>query len=336
MLGTQRALFPTDCDSHWGFLHLTGEACTSILVTRVAVVAAWKEHHPGVTFQPRPSSLPAAGRTRAVGHSSSNAVCKFFLNTGRCALQDACPFAHEHGSAASALWVAQRKQSRRVLAAEAGNMHAIDGGGMHVKAHRAEVFAEWLLATFGKPAMCSSGGVLDVAGGGSGGLAFALSVLHGVPVTVVDPRPVHVSSLQRKRAAEKNVDIPAAFPDQVPLWFEEASWHLAAGKALLVGMHPDQATDSIVDAALHLGIPFAVVPCCVFPSLLAASRGVRLSSRDQLVAHLLAKRPGEICIDWLPVDGAAQVLYWRGPRGVVAAAMRDREPPWWDERQVVH
>jgi hypothetical protein len=298
------------------------------LVTRVAVVAAWKEHHPGVTFQPRPSSLPAAGRTRGV---SSKAVCKYFLNTGRCALQESCPFVHEHGAAASQLWVAQRKQSRRLLAAEAGNMHASDGGGMHVKAHRAEVFAEWLLQKFGKPAMCS-GGVLDVAGGGSGGLAFALSVLHGVPVQVVDPRPVHVSALQRKRAAEMNLDIPATFPDQVALWFEEASWYLAEGKGLLVGMHPDQATDSIVDGALQLGIPFAVVPCCVFPSLLAASRGVRLSSRDQLVAYLLAKRPGEICIDWLPVDGAAQVLYWRGPDSVVAAAMRVREPPWWDER----
>lgn len=300
-------------------------------MTRVAVVAAWKDLHPGVTFQPCPASWPAAGRTRTGGTSSSKAVCKFFLNTGRCALQDACPFVHEHGAEASARWVAERRHSRRVLAAEAGNRHATDGS-VHVKAHRAEVFAEWLLTTFGKAAMCGSGGVLDVAGGGSGGLAFALSVLHGVPVTVVDPRPVHVSTLQRKRAAEKGVDIPAAFPDQVPAWFEASTWHLAHGKSLLVGMHPDQATDAIVDAALHLGLPFAVVPCCVFPSLLAAARGVRLASREQLVAYLLAKRPGEICIDWLPVDGAAQVLYWRGPTSAVAAAVRSRAPPWWDER----
>ena len=31
-------------------------------------------------------------------------------------------------------------------------------------------------------------------------------------------------------------------------------------------MHPDQATDLIVDAALRYGKPFAVVPCCVFPN----------------------------------------------------------------------
>ena len=29
-------------------------------------------------------------------------------------------------------------------------------------------------------------------------------------------------------------------------------------------MHPDQATEPLVDVALKLGLPFAVVPCCVF------------------------------------------------------------------------
>jgi len=32
-------------------------------------------------------------------------------------------------------------------------------------------------------------------------------------------------------------------------------------------MHPDQATESIVDFALHFNKPFAVIPCCVFPRL---------------------------------------------------------------------
>ena len=35
--------------------------------------------------------------------------------------------------------------------------------------------------------------------------------------------------------------------------------------SLVLGLHPDQATDSIVDFAMHFGKPFAVVPCCVFP-----------------------------------------------------------------------
>ena len=33
----------------------------------------------------------------------------------------------------------------------------------------------------------------------------------------------------------------------------------------VVGLHPDEATEAIVDCALAHGKPFAVVPCCVFP-----------------------------------------------------------------------
>lgn len=36
---------------------------------------------------------------------------------------------------------------------------------------------------------------------------------------------------------------------------------------LLLGLHPDQCTEDIVDAALEHNLPFAVVPCCVFPDL---------------------------------------------------------------------
>ncbi|KAL3789008.1 hypothetical protein HJC23_012713 [Cyclotella cryptica] len=36
-------------------------------------------------------------------------------------------------------------------------------------------------------------------------------------------------------------------------------------KLLLLGLHPDQCTEDIVDVALHHNLPFAIVPCCVFP-----------------------------------------------------------------------
>ena len=44
---------------------------------------------------------------------------------------------------------------------------------------------------------------------------------------------------------------------------------------VLVGMHPDQATEPVVDAAIALGKPFAVVPCCVFPELFPDRRTPR-------------------------------------------------------------
>ena len=35
-------------------------------------------------------------------------------------------------------------------------------------------------------------------------------------------------------------------------------------REIIIGMHPDQATEVIVDMALKYRKPFALVPCCVF------------------------------------------------------------------------
>ncbi len=47
---------------------------------------------------------------------------------------------------------------------------------------------------------------------------------------------------------------------------DECTWRrqLLASASIIVGMHPDQATEAIVDAALRYDRSFAVVPCCVF------------------------------------------------------------------------
>eukprot|EP00920_Eleutheroschizon_duboscqi_P026136 GHVT01064644.1.p1 GENE.GHVT01064644.1~~GHVT01064644.1.p1 ORF type:complete len:627 (+),score=25.49 GHVT01064644.1:292-2172(+) len=37
--------------------------------------------------------------------------------------------------------------------------------------------------------------------------------------------------------------------------------------SLLIGLHPDEATEAIVDAAIQFRKPFALVPCCVFPDM---------------------------------------------------------------------
>merc|ERR1712176_1336557 len=44
---------------------------------------------------------------------------------------------------------------------------------------------------------------------------------------------------------------------------EEAS-RLLKSACLILGFHPDQATEPCIDLALWLRIPFAVCPCCVF------------------------------------------------------------------------
>ncbi|KAI9207164.1 uncharacterized protein BJ171DRAFT_566008 [Polychytrium aggregatum] len=81
--------------------------------------------------------------------------------------------------------------------------------------------------------------------------------------------------------------------------------------SMLVGMHPDQATEGIVDAALAWGRPFAVVPCCVFAKEFPGRRlrsGAPVSTVDDLVAYLCEKADG-IQTAHLPFHGRNLVVY---------------------------
>ncbi|CAB9517304.1 expressed unknown protein [Seminavis robusta] len=44
------------------------------------------------------------------------------------------------------------------------------------------------------------------------------------------------------------------------------AWGLLQRIQLIVGFHPDQATEACLDLAVLLKVPVAIVPCCVFPS----------------------------------------------------------------------
>ena len=102
-------------------------------------------------------------------------------------------------------------------------------------------------------------------------------------------------------------------------------------------MHPDQATESIVDFALHSGLPFAVVPCCVFRHSFLQRRlpcGAAVRTREQLVQYLQHKAPGS-SVAWLPFLGADQVVYrlpLRSVEGLDPAVCGATTAPWWDER----
>ena len=50
----------------------------------------------------------------------------------------------------------------------------------------------------------------------------------------------------------------------------------------VIGLHPDEATEAIVDCALAHNKPFAVVPCCVFPRCASLSDAVRRKQKGPL------------------------------------------------------
>ena len=85
--------------------------------------------------------------------------------------------------------------------------------------------------------------------------------------------------------------------------------------SVMTGLHPDQATDPIVEIGLALGIPWAIVPCCVFPNFchyrtLASGKPVR-SYED--LCQWLRERDPSIREAILPFQGRNRVFYWHPP-----------------------
>ena len=77
-------------------------------------------------------------------------------------------------------------------------------------------------------------------------------------------------------------------------------------KPIIVGMHPDQATERIVDVALTNKLSFAIVPCCVFP--VGASKQDKTMSFDAWCKYLCDKAD-DIKSDFLNFTGANRVIY---------------------------
>lgn len=73
--------------------------------------------------------------------------------------------------------------------------------------------------------------------------------------------------------------------------------HLIESADIIVGFHPDQATDYCFQLAELLQIPVCVVPCCVFPSefphrrLRTGSQIVPVEKHEDLIAYLLQEFP---------------------------------------------
>ncbi|DBA82612.1 TPA: hypothetical protein ACH3X1_006861 [Trebouxia sp. C0004] len=115
-------------------------------------------------------------------------------------------------------------------------------------------------------------------------------------------------------------DLRGSLSQQIQAEFNESSWSDGTlvkqlqSCSLVLGLHPDQATDSIVDFALQFNKPFAVVPCCVFPrqfqhrQLFFEGAAVQpVLTHAELVEHLLQKSAGLKA--YLPFEGMNQVVY---------------------------
>jgi hypothetical protein len=99
--------------------------------------------------------------------------------------------------------------------------------------------------------------------------------------------------------------------------------------SVVLGMHPDEATEDIIDLALAHDKPFAVVPCCVFwkrDPHRKTPNGKAVRTWEQFCEYLAAKDDGKqqqgggggggrIQIATLPFPGRNLVIYSLGAAG---------------------
>ena len=156
--------------------------------------------------------------------------------------------------------------------------------------------------------------------GGKGALASALS-LRKLRVVVVEPRP-GAAELEHEDAEGEDDLIEASAVstqtaesvERICAEFDAESFKTLVGSCqAMVAMHPDEATDAVIDSALKAERPFAVVPCCVFPRLFNSRRlfgGGGVTTYMGLI-RFLREKDGRIQAARLPFQGRNIVLYMK-------------------------
>ena len=128
------------------------------------------------------------------------------------------------------------------------------------------------------------------------------------------PLPPQPPKLQKQRQQEDSMKrSPPDDKDSLPISNEEDPLFQQA--SALVALHPDEATDAIVDLAVAHEIPFVIVPCCVYSRLFPHRRKTVGTASSELVCtlpdlveYLQAKHPS-IQRATLPFEGANTVLW---------------------------
>ena len=84
----------------------------------------------------------------------------------------------------------------------------------------------------------------------------------------------------------------------------------------VIGLHPDQATEAIVQGALYWNISVAVVPCCVFPDefphrqiLTETGDSVAVRQYSEFIRYLETLCHPPLQSDYLPIQGRNRILF---------------------------
>lgn len=275
---------------------------------RYSIIQLWSLTNPDLVFLPKP---PPDSQVNTLKRSGSDPnidlVCKHFLNTGNC-LKSSCKYSHPEDKKVLTerrVEFVKNKKEKQLLVHEGDILCDIASSSQ-----RAKVYAEWIVEKFGLEFL-KTGLILDI-GGGRGDLAFELGTKLGLECIVVDPRSQKFKRWQLKFIKKhptciKSRHIQDFFDNN---FFEK---HLVDVKKvrLVVGLHPDEATEPLVDTALEFSLNFSVIPCCVFAQDFPTRR---LKNGDSPTSYerfcdFLVEKSSVVEQDLLPFIGKNKVLF---------------------------
>ncbi len=258
--------------------------CLSTLVPRVL-----KKYDAKVSGQFCPD--PGAKRVSQLPQLEKDKVavaCKYWLSDSKCRRNEVgiCRFAHPDPSSEQFVEARNARLEKLDLKRAVKVHDPADpfAGHKQKRSARAVVFAKWVLEKYGKVAC-----ILDVAGG-KGELSRELLKIGACErVILVDPR-CNVKSFSGLTHMKVCFD---------------SDFNPNTNIDLVVGMHIDQVTEPAIEWAVAKGVPFAVVPCCVFAELFP--RNGNVTNYQELIRWLLEKfRCNK---DFLPLQGR-NIIVW--------------------------
>ena len=269
----------------------------------------WSLKNPGTVFLPKPPPDIPVKQVKRSFNEQGEQPCKYFLNTGKC-LKSSCKYLHLEDKkllTEKRVQFVKNKKERQILVHEGDFVFDIASSSQ-----RAKVYADWVVEKFGFDFL-KSGLILDI-GGGRGDLSFELGTKLGLDCIVVDPRPQKLKRWQLKFIKKHpSCTLAKHIQDFFDKDFFDKNKVDLKSVRLVIGLHPDEATEPLVDMAIKFYLNFSVIPCCVFSQDFPERKlksGISPTSYEDFCAFLVEKSSG-IEQDLLPFVGKNKVLFKR-------------------------
>ena len=285
----------------------------------VRAVERWADAHPGVHFT-RPADVEPSARARAPDHDAKPAPCKFWLNQGTCHKGDACRYAHDPTARDTRIGSPNAKRQPPPAVPRRGRparcrRRREQAPRREIAEWLVATFGEETLRR-GSGVLDVMGGLRDALARTAQSQGRLCTLVEPRPRKLnrlqhkwlkkrrqrerkAEEWNQRVSGRGRGRGRRIEDDAPRSAPRgtdgdgrgvlesagvlcaQIRAEFTPDNWHAFADCSVVVGMHPDQATEAIVDFAAKFGKPFAVVPCWALSATVSPSNRPRGRGRGR-------------------------------------------------------